>query len=113
MPNIDKRFDDNVTKSDTSVNYLSIAEAARKLGVSERTVYRRIDKGEIPTAMVGDKRMILAHALTSLSEGEGTRIKALEAERPQVQLFLRMYLSAADACKSSETQRTGASTTSS
>lgn len=80
MLDIDKKSDDNVINSDIPVNYLSITEAAKKLGVSERTVYRRIDRGEIPTVMVGDKRMILAHALTPASDVEHSQIKALEAE---------------------------------
>ncbi len=74
------KADDIVTKSDTPVNYLSIAETAKMLGVSERTVYRRIDKGEIPTVMIGDKRMILAHNLTPMSGDEIPQIKELEEE---------------------------------
>jgi excisionase family DNA binding protein len=77
MPIFDKKSDGNGTYSD---KYISISEAAKRLGISERTVYRRIEKGEIETIELGDKRVILADSLTEVSQDNALLIHQLEAE---------------------------------
>lgn len=78
MPSLDKESDGHDTYSD---KYISISETAKRLGVSERTVYRRIDKGEIKTVELGEKRVVLAEALTDMSQDNALLIQQLEAER--------------------------------
>ncbi len=78
MPSSDKESDGNDIDSD---KYISISETAKRLGVSERTVYRKIDKGEIKTAELGDKRVVLAESLTGMSQDNALLIQQLEASR--------------------------------
>ena len=42
---------------------LSVAEAAKSLGISDRTVTTLISKGEIPVVSVGKRRLIPVDAL--------------------------------------------------
>ncbi len=78
MPSLDKESDGHDTDSD---KYISVSEAAKRLGVSERTVYRRIDKDEIKTVELGDKRVVLAESLTDMSQDNALLMQQLEAER--------------------------------
>lgn len=48
--------------------YLTLTEVAAKSGVSERTIRRRIDKGEIGAEKVDGKLMVLAESITELTE---------------------------------------------
>jgi excisionase family DNA binding protein len=78
MPILDKQSDGDDTYFD---KYISISETAKRLGVSERTVYRRIDKGEIKTTELGEKRVVLAESLTDMSQDNALLMQQLEAER--------------------------------
>ncbi len=78
MPIPDKESDGHDTHPD---KYISISETAKRLGVSERTVYRRIDKGDIETVELGEKRVVLAESLTDVSQDNTLLIQQLEEER--------------------------------
>ncbi len=54
-----------MTNSD---KYLTLTEVAAKLGVSERTIRRRIDKGEIGAEKFDGKLMVVADSITELTE---------------------------------------------
>lgn len=45
---------------------LTIREAARRLGVSEGTLYRAARRGEVPTVRVGGRRLVPRAALERL-----------------------------------------------
>lgn len=51
-----------------SDKYLTLTEVAAKLGVSERTIRRRIDKGEIGAEKLDGKLMVVADSITELTE---------------------------------------------
>ncbi len=46
-----------------------IAEAAVLLGISDTTVYRMADSGEIPTRRIGSRRLVPRKELMELIEG--------------------------------------------
>ncbi len=52
----------------TSDKYLTLTEVAAKLNVSERTIRRRIDKGEIGAEKFDGKLMVVADSITELTE---------------------------------------------
>ena len=52
----------------TSDKHLTLTEVAAKLGVSERTIRRRIDKGEIGAEKFDGKLMVVADSITELTE---------------------------------------------
>lgn len=49
-------------------NYLTLTEVAARLSVSERTIRRRIEKGEISADKVDGKLVIPAESLTELTD---------------------------------------------
>lgn len=66
-----KLIDEAVTRAMTNyvksepkkVEYISVAEAAKILGVSQLTVYRGVQKGNIPSKKIGRKIKILSSYL--------------------------------------------------
>jgi excisionase family DNA binding protein len=52
----------------TSDKHLTLTEVASKLGVSERTIRRRIDSGGIGAEKVDGKLMVVADSITELTE---------------------------------------------
>lgn len=47
---------------------LTVAETAASLGVSQRSIYRLIDRGELPTVKVGKRRLVRVEDLEKLLE---------------------------------------------
>jgi excisionase family DNA binding protein len=66
-----------MTPNFDSSEYLKVTEAARLLGVSVRTVYRWIDSGELPAALVGHLYLIKRDDLLA-------RLEQRQAGRPVV-----------------------------
>ena len=52
----------------TSDKYLTLTEVATRLGVSERTIRRRIDRGKIGAEKFHGKLMVVAESITDLTE---------------------------------------------
>ncbi len=50
--------DDTADTSKTNTVEVSISEAAQRLGTSERTIWRRIDRGELKSRAKGNKRLV-------------------------------------------------------
>jgi excisionase family DNA binding protein len=62
---------------------VTVEEAGRALGVSRSTVWRLIQRGELPTIRRGGRRLVLASALRSKSARKPARdIPALAADHP-------------------------------
>jgi excisionase family DNA binding protein len=70
-----------------TVTRLTVPEAAARLGVSERTVWRRIRAGTLPAARAG--RRVLVEVGTAYPTAEPSRRRVAEAAAP--------YRSSADA----------------
>ena len=49
----------------------SVPEVARMLGVSEKTVRRQIDSGELASFMFGGRRLIKQASLKAIMDSEG------------------------------------------
>ena len=69
--------------ADNNDNWLTIAQAAARLGVSERTVYRRVEKGDLPKKTVDERTLVLVTEDQSpVSQiADKVTIARLEAER--------------------------------
>ena len=52
----------------TTDKYLTLTEVATKLGVSERTIRRRIDNGDIEAEKFHGKLMVVADSITDIPE---------------------------------------------
>jgi excisionase family DNA binding protein len=62
---------------------MTVEETGRALGVSRSTVWRRIQRGELPTVRRGGRRMVLATALRSRRAPTSARdIPALADDHP-------------------------------
>ena len=48
--------------------WLSTKEAARRLGITPRTLYRMIDGGELPAYKIGRVLRLLAHEVDAFTE---------------------------------------------
>lgn len=53
--------------ADGSRNWLSVAEFALEVGMSQMTVYRLIDKGEIPAVRLGRRLVVPGGVLEQLA----------------------------------------------
>lgn len=78
-----RQFDDDpdvdVDEVDTSeIEWLSTQEAARRLGITPRTLYRFIDHGELPAYRFGRVIRLRAHEVDAFIES--SRIKPGELE---------------------------------
>jgi len=61
-----------------SSDYVSVVEAAARLGVSERTIYRRIKKGVIKAISEGDRTFV---DMTTARQKTGKRLTLTEVDR--------------------------------
>jgi excisionase family DNA binding protein len=67
---------------------MTVEEAGRALGVSRSTVWRRIQRGELPTVRRGGRRLIQASALrTGPARGSSREIPALSEDHPIFRLI--------------------------
>jgi excisionase family DNA binding protein len=57
---------------DETVLAVGIAEAARRLGLSPRTVAKLVSRQELPSRKVGRRRIIPVQALENFLQNEGT-----------------------------------------
>ncbi len=57
---------------DETVLAVGIAEAARRLALSPRTVAKLVSSHELPSRKVGRRRVIPVHALETFLRNEGT-----------------------------------------
>jgi len=58
---------------------LGAREAARALGVSERTVWALVKRGQIPSAMVGGRRLFPVASLRDWLKARETKSRGAEA----------------------------------
>ena len=58
---------------------LSVAEVAKRLSVSERHIHRLIRRGQLPSILIGRRRIILASAISAWLDGLYMSEKAAEA----------------------------------
>lgn len=67
---------------------LTVEEAGRALGISRSTVWRRIQKGQIPTIRRGGRRLIASAALRRQAASGSTRkIPAFTGDHPMFRLI--------------------------
>jgi excisionase family DNA binding protein len=52
--------------TDNSALAYSIADAAKRVGISRSGLYVLIQRGELPTAKIGNRRLVLDHDLRAL-----------------------------------------------
>lgn len=82
-------FDDTVSHdtADTQpqrIIEVSIAEAAARLGISERTIWRRIDRGELKSKSKGNKRVVKLPVYEPVSEIDSDGHTTLADTPPKV-----------------------------
>jgi len=68
---------------------MTVEEAGRALGVSRSTVWRRIQRGELPTVRRGGRRLVQASALRTRPgrRGPAREIPALSEDHPIFRLI--------------------------
>jgi excisionase family DNA binding protein len=56
------------SRDDTAIERIALrpAEAARAIGVDRRTIYRMMDRGDLPSKVVGGTRLIAVEDLKAM-----------------------------------------------
>jgi excisionase family DNA binding protein len=67
----------------TEIDWLSTQEAARRLGITTRTLYRFIDQGELPAYRFGRVIRLKADEVESFIEGSRIQPGTLEHLYPE------------------------------
>lgn len=84
-----------------SPRFLGIAEVARQLSVHYNTVWRMVDRGEIPSVSVGSRRLVLATYVDELvaeveaaarDAGAARAAAALDRNRAEARSVVRTLL---------------------
>ncbi|MFN0088655.1 MAG: helix-turn-helix domain-containing protein [Acidimicrobiales bacterium] len=56
---------------DDGIRAVSVAEAARRLGVSRTTVFKLLREGRLPSVQIGDRRLVSVAAIEAFIEAGG------------------------------------------
>lgn len=66
------------------IDALAISEAARRLAISSRTIHRLIQRGELPSILIGRRRLIRRSSLADWLAGREQHQLQASADRLQV-----------------------------
>ena len=64
------------------IDAIAVSEAARRLAISSRTIHRLIKRGELPSILIGRRRLIRRSSLAEWLAGREQHPHA-SADRPQ------------------------------
>ena len=71
----------------TPVTLVTVDEAGRALGVSRSTVWRLIQRGELPSVRRGGRRLVRATAIRTRARRDGSALPAFSPEHPIFRLI--------------------------